>query len=50
MYLMSTVNAILFGEIVGGARGQRSAAVGYEMFDLWYLLRSILVDNSNTTI
>lgn len=35
MYLMSTVNAILFGEIVGGDRGKLSAAVGYTMFDKW---------------
>jgi hypothetical protein len=36
MWLMSTVNAILFGEIVGGERGRISAAVGYQMFDEWF--------------
>lgn len=35
MYLMSTVNAILFGEIVGGARGNQSRDVGYAMWDAW---------------
>lgn len=35
MYLMSAVNAILFGEIVGGERGTLSAAVGYEMWEGW---------------
>lgn len=35
MWLMSTVNAILFGEIVGGERGRKSADVGYAMWDAW---------------
>jgi len=29
MWLMSTVNSILFGEIVGGQRGELSASIGY---------------------
>ena len=35
MYLMSTVNAILFGEIVQGERGRVSADIGYSMWDEW---------------
>eukprot|EP01052_Picozoa_sp_SAG31_P006896 SAG31_NODE_323_length_17713_cov_12.065834_8_plen_612_part_00 len=35
MYLMSTVNAILLGEIVGGDRGTTAARVGYKMWDEW---------------
>ena len=34
-YLMSTVNAILMGEIVGGQRGRISADIGYEMWGEW---------------
>ena len=36
MWLMSTVNSILFGEIVGGERGRISADVGYEMWAEFY--------------
>jgi len=36
MFLMSAVNTILFGEIVGGNRGIFSAAIGYRMFNTWY--------------
>lgn len=36
MYLMSTINSILFGEIAGGHRGEIAANVGYAMFDTWY--------------
>jgi hypothetical protein len=35
MYLMSTVNAILMGEIVGGERGKIAAGVGYRMWTEW---------------
>jgi hypothetical protein len=35
MYLMSTVNSILFGEIVGGTRGDAARDVGYKMWDIW---------------
>ena len=35
MYLMSTVNSILMGEIVGGARGAQAARIGYAMWDVW---------------
>eukprot|EP00041_Stephanoeca_diplocostata_P024137 m.604281 g.604281 ORF g.604281 m.604281 type:complete len:340 (+) comp22459_c0_seq2:130-1149(+) len=35
MWLMSTVNSILMGEIVGGERGRIAASVGYTMWDQW---------------
>jgi hypothetical protein len=36
MWLMSTVNSILFGEIVGGERGRIAATVGYKMWEEFY--------------
>ncbi len=36
MWLMSTVNSILYGEIVGGERGRIAATVGYEMWEEFY--------------
>ena len=36
MWLMSTVNSILFGEIVGGERGRIAADVGYRMWAEFY--------------
>ena len=49
MFLMSTVNSIMFGEIVGGARGNLSASIGYKMFDTWYqyVPASFLLDVSH---
>jgi hypothetical protein len=35
MWLMSTINSILLGEIAGGDDGAVSAAVGYDMLDQW---------------
>ena len=39
MWLMSTVNSILFGELWAGS-GERAANVGYTMWDEFYKYRS----------